>query len=338
MDVVSELKQSTIETVALLCGVILVATLVRAVPFLKLLYRSKGERVSVCSSQMKQLLLDISYFFLSLFVILSIYRAIPFLAKTMNELYIYRRATPVRKVVEEYVELVASDLGAILSLFNAWRNYKVMLAIAVWGALTPAHMIFMVLPRRIGGDRFKTFLSTMIWFCIICLVIAQVFALPDPSTTNSHTRNHDITVCQGLLLACLIAFTMFAVAAFRHDPELRSIKSPTREIHWSWENFFAFADAIIAPLQLCVLTLQLGVNQDAENGSISRYAQHTQEQLDSIVFWNFDFGVDQINWSLGLAVAVTVIWFFLTSAPVCYCYCWTSFNISHFLPFVAGGH
>ena len=125
---------------SLLCAVVVLCTLYRAIPLISNLYlkRNMYYRRKVCIQQFAEIFVDMWYFVKFAIVTVCLRHAISLPMDLATLLSHNASVIPLRQCIDGYIVWVLDDVLHVLSYLFRYRTYRYLFVTAIWGIFIPA--------------------------------------------------------------------------------------------------------------------------------------------------------------------------------------------------------
>lgn len=308
----------------LLLTLMIFVTMIRVLPLLRDLYEANSW--SITSEPTQRIILKhirgvaqdlkrfgICVFFVSLVFLLGV--GVPsFLRKIPRRL---KSLEDVTNCAKEHVDETFRFLCELLTLFAAWRTYKLVVTAGVYAILVPPACIAEAIPRRVSSVQFRFIFGIFVWFG---LLFGAVYLSFNTDRNHNWSENSDVSgVRQGFLKLFGILMGVILLAACslsRRSNYTSPIKdSTTGFVSPSWSHILSLLLGPFESLQLASVVLYFFWNGTRD------YVAGEGGSFTFPVVYLFDPNTaDAYGYSLamGLAAGCVLLWVVIVSLPLVY--------------------
>lgn len=177
MIVGKEILEGLIDIGAVLALVFVLCTLYRIPSYYVLIVRQRRSFRHAGTRTLLEILIDAVFLVKMLVVIVAVHHLPSAVGAIMSSIYVDRSVAAVRDVIDHYFDDAAEDIGRLLSLCTAWRTYKYVLAIAVWGLLSPLVYVGESLETLGAGKLVRRVGATLLWGMWFSFPFAVVYGV-----------------------------------------------------------------------------------------------------------------------------------------------------------------
>eukprot|EP00002_Diphylleia_rotans_P005952 TRINITY_DN1519_c0_g2_i9.p1 TRINITY_DN1519_c0_g2~~TRINITY_DN1519_c0_g2_i9.p1 ORF type:complete len:1541 (+),score=331.67 TRINITY_DN1519_c0_g2_i9:64-4686(+) len=285
---------ATHDAVALFVLLLLAVTVVRFIPALMDIRKNPFIWRVVCYRHILELLKDIGHLLMLLVVVALIRHSLSIVFDVATDVYVKRNVKSARKTIQYRFERTFEDLAYLLSFVTAWKTYRFLLAICVWGLLGPADTFSELFSHLNVPKNVRKPLSIVLWFAAIIFPVVFVFHIM--STTDDDYGSYDGWMKAFLIyVACLLLPLIFYSAK---EKAVLEKDDDSVEYHFNVYNNIAAFHLLVEAYQ------NLSVTWQFDNTAV--------DDVSAPAFLAFDEWWEISFW---IAMGIVGMWFFFSSAP-----------------------